>query len=57
MMFLVIPLSKTETWQEHGKVHISDLIEMISKKYKSRTPDERCPAEIKLKEMKVRGGQ
>lgn len=29
-MFLVIPLSKTETWQEHGKVHLSDLIKMIS---------------------------
>lgn len=23
-------LAKTETWQEHGKVHFSDLIEMIS---------------------------
>lgn len=30
MMFLVIPLSKTETWQEHGKVHFSDVIEMSS---------------------------
>lgn len=30
MFFDVIPLSKTETWQEHGKVHFSDLIDMIS---------------------------